>query len=180
MGADSHESAKRGYKRAPGKRRKYHGPPASEAWCWFTREMANSPAFRALSGNGLKIIFRLLEEHMAHGGEANGELIVTHHQFAEYGIRLASVAQAIREAEYLGFITVDRGIAYKGGHEPNTYRLTWIGDFRDAPPTNNWKGISEPQISVWKDRNKQEAERKRHFKAKKRPISDGVVVPIRA
>jgi hypothetical protein len=180
MGTDPHESARRGQRRPVGKRRKHHGPPASEAWGWFTRELINSPAFRALSGNGKNVLFRVLEEHMAHGGEANGELIVTHAQFAEYGIRLASVAQAIREAEYLGFIAVDRGIAYKGGHEPNTYRLTWIGDFRDAPPTNNWKGISEPQILVWKDRNKQEAAQKRARKIKTPPIGTGKVVPLRA
>jgi len=117
---------------------------------------------------------------MAHGGEANGELIVTHEQFAAYGIRLASVANAIREAEYMGFISVDRGIAYKGGHEPNTYRLTWIGDFRDAPPTNNWKGIGEPQILFWKAQNKQKAAQKRLRNVKTPAIGEGNVVPIRA
>ena len=179
MGTDPHESAKRGLRRPVGKRRKHNGPP-KEGWIWMTRDMINSPAYRSLSGNAIKVIFRVLEEHMAHGGQENGDLIVTHAQFADYGIRLASVAQAIREAEYMGFIAVDRGIAYKGGHEPNVYRLTWIGDFRDAPPTNNWKGISEPQISVWKERNKQEGARKRLTKARKLPVADGVVVPIRA
>lgn len=180
MGTDPHESAKRGQRRPVGKRRKHHGPPSTGGWAWFTRELINSPAFRALTNNGSKVIFRLLEEHMAHGGFENGLLIVTHKQFEAYGIRLASVADAIREAEYLGFITVDRGIAYKGGHEPNTYRLTWIGDFRDAAPTNNWKGIGEPQIAVWKERKKQEAAQKQARKTKKARSADGVVVPIRA
>lgn len=180
MGTDPHESARRGQRRPVGKRRKHHGPPTTEAWAWITRELINSPAYRALSGNGLKIISRLLEEHMAHGGEANGELIVTHKQFAAYGMRLASVADAVREAEYMGFITVDRGIAYKGGHEPNLYRLTWIGDFQDAPPTNNWKGIGEPQIQLWKDQNKRKAAQKRARKVKATPNGAGNVVPIRA
>lgn len=180
MGTDPHESARRGLRRPVGKRRKHHGPRKDEPWVWMSRDLISSPAFRALSGNGLKIIFRVLEEHMSHGGQENGELIVTHAQFADYGIRLASVAQAIQEAEYMGFIAVDRGTAYRGGHEPNVYRLTWFGDFRDAPATNNWKGIDDPHIAVWKERKKQKAELKLTRKAKRPRVSEGVVVPIRA
>jgi hypothetical protein len=177
MGTDPHESARRGLRRPMGKRRKHNGPP-KEGWIWMTRDLISSPAYRSLSGNALKVVSRVLEEHMAHGGQENGQLIVTHAQFAEYGMRLASVAQAIQEAEYMGFIAVDRGIAYKGGHEPNIYRLTWFGDFRDAPPTNNWKGIGEPQIAVWKERKKQKAAHKQARKTKKARSTDAVIVPL--
>lgn len=178
MGADRHERARQAGVKA-GRKRRYNGPPKDEAWGWLSREMISSKAFRALSGNAYKVIFRLAEEHMAHGGTENGKLLVTHKQFADYGIRLASVADAIREAEYFGFIVVDRGIAFKGGHEPNLYRLTWLGDLEDAPPTNQWKAIGEQHVEIW-------AQRKRTVSLKRKKLKQlrvdriGVVVPLKA
>jgi hypothetical protein len=40
----------------------------------YTREMIESPAYRALSLQGRKILRRLEIEHMAHGGAENGRL----------------------------------------------------------------------------------------------------------
>ena len=180
MGADRHERARHGLASAPGKRRKYQGPPKDAQWIWFTREMIESKAFRSLSGNGLKILLRISIEHMAHGGVCNGDLVVTHDQFANFGVRRASVADAIREVEFLGFISVDRGIAYKGGHEPNVYRLTWIGDLRDAPPTNEWKGIGDVQISIWQSRLKDQRATKRKNTERKRQRRTSNVVSLHA
>ncbi|KQT04091.1 hypothetical protein ASG50_17940 [Rhizobium sp. Leaf386] len=151
VGADRHEGARKGGAKVV-IRRKYNGPPKDEPWLWLTRELINSEAFRALSGNAMKIVMRVGEEHMAHGGTDNGKLLVTHKQFAAYGIRLASVAEAIREAEFFGFLAVDRGMAYKGGHEPNLYRLTWLGCHNGFAPTNQWKGIGDQHVKVWRER----------------------------
>ncbi len=153
MGADRIERARRGEVKTA-RRGKNAGPPKNEAWIWMTREMITSEAFRALSGNAIKVLMRLADEHMSHAGLENGMLLVTHKQFAAYGIRLASVAEAIREAEFFGFIDVDRGIAYRGGHEPNLYRLTWIADLNHAPPTNRWKDKGEQDVQLWAHRRK--------------------------
>ncbi len=80
------------------------GPPKGEPWVWLTMSYLESPAYRALTGNALKLLSRLQIEHLAHGGACNGNLIVTHDQFQEYGIRLASVSEAIKLCEYLGFL----------------------------------------------------------------------------
>jgi hypothetical protein len=180
VGADRHEAARRGLRTTSTLKRKFDGPPKGSPWVWFPRELVISPAFWAATGNAKNVVFRILEEHMAQGGKHNGQLIVTHQQFAQCGVRLASVAQAIREAEFLGLIAVDRGYAYRGGHEPNIYRITWIGNFKDEPPTNEWRGIGTAQISVWRERLAMDQAQKRSRKAAKRNLQGGNIVPLRA
>ncbi len=180
MGVDQNEKAKRGQRRAVGARPKHMGPPEGSAWIWMDRALINSVAFKALSGNGLKVIFRILEEHMAHAGTQNGKLIVTHKQFKEFGIRLASVAEAIREVEYFGFISVDRGIAYRGSHEPNVYRLTWLGNHENAPATNRWKVMTKSDVLIWKRRKTEKtADLSKRRAAKQVQLPDNVI-PLRA
>lgn len=149
MGADRHEGGRRGGAKI-GMKRQYNGPPKEGGWCWFTLDMMTSAVFRSLSKNAMKVLMRIAVEHMSHAGTSNGKLIVTHKQFSEYGIRLASVADAIREAEFLGFIKVNRGLAFKGSHEANVYTLTWLGNHRDYPPTNEWKGYTPQHVRAWK------------------------------
>lgn len=180
MGADRHERARMTGKQTPRRKRRYDGPPKDASWLWMSREQINSVAFRALTGNAIKVIMRICEEHLAHGRLENGKLIVTHKQLAEYGIREASVAEAIREAEFFGFISVDRGAAYKGGHEPNIYRLTWLGDFRDAAPTNQWKGISEAHVQAWKVQKRAKSTNRRTARANREHRRQLKVVPLHA
>src|SRR6516162_3665729 len=99
---------------------------------WSPRliEMLRSPAYRALSLSGHRIISRIEIELADHGGNCNGELPVTKQDFAEYGIDHNSIAPGIREAEALGFIRVtQRG---RGGNaeyrKPNLFRLTFAHD----------------------------------------------------
>jgi hypothetical protein len=179
MGKDRHEASKRGQGKKVGGKRRYAGPPVDQPWAWFTREMINSPAFRAVPPSAFQVLFRLLEEHMAQGGTRNGDLIVTHDQFEESGVRKASVSAWIKALEFLGFIHVDRGRSYRGDSEPNRYRLTWLGDLHDAPPTNNWKGISEPQIQVWQKSKKQKSAETRKKAFSRKAVAMGRnVVPL--
>lgn len=180
MGADRYERARRDGKQSLGRKRRNDGPPKDASWMWMSRDQINSVAFRALSGNAIKVIVRICEEHLAHGRLENGRLIVTHKQFAEFGIREASVAEAIREAEFFGFINVDRGAAYKGGHEPNIYRLTWLGDYRDTAPTNQWKGISETHVQAWKAQKRSKSAAQRIAQANRKHRRQLNVVPMRA
>jgi hypothetical protein len=104
------------------------------------KDMLESAAFRALSFPARQVLDRLELEHMNHGGQENGALIVTHDQFEAYGVRRASVSKAIAELENRGFVEVTkRG---RGGNAdfraPNTYRLTYL-PVGSQPPTDDWR-----------------------------------------
>jgi hypothetical protein len=107
-------------------------------------EMLESPAYRAISLSAHMVISRIEVELAHHGGNDNGQLPVTIDQFVEYGMHRSSVAPAIREAEALGFIRVERG---RGGNaeyrRPNKFYLTfsnWRGS-KAEPPSHDWKHI---------------------------------------
>ena len=106
--------------------------------------MLELPAYRKLSMSAHMVISRIEVELAHHGGNDNGQLPVTVDQFVEYGMHRSSVAPAIREAEALGFIRVERG---RGGttdyHRPNKFYLTfsnWQGA-KAEPPSHDWKRI---------------------------------------
>lgn len=137
--------------------KRYTSPPkpgkgnadAGQRWQWLTWELINSPAFRTLSGNALKAFFCIILEHIAHGAFANGKLIITHQQFREYGVTGEYIADAIDELEYKGFIKITRGRAGAGTAHPNRYRLTFVGDYEGAPPTNEWKRCTAERCEKW-------------------------------
>ncbi len=60
-------------------------PPEGTSWCWLTAEMLESPAWRALTGNALKVVLRIALEHLKHGGVENGLLPVTYKDFGKPG-----------------------------------------------------------------------------------------------
>ena len=79
-----------------------------------------------------------------HGGNDNGALPVTKLDFVEYGIHHEAVAPAIREAEALGFIKVERGRGGNAEHrKPSMFRLTFAHNrnSRAEPPTHDWRKI---------------------------------------
>lgn len=105
---------------------------ASEAW---------RTAGRAARG----ILDRLELEHMAHGGNENGNLTCTYDDFASYGIRRKSIAPALNELVELGLIEiVARG---RGGNaayrHASRYRLTYLAT-RSAAPTDEWRRYVAP------------------------------------
>ena len=48
-----------------GRARRLRSPPRGESWIWLTRELLESPAWRALNPNARKLIDFLLVEYMA-------------------------------------------------------------------------------------------------------------------
>jgi hypothetical protein len=104
--------------------------------------MIESPAWRALDMQDRRALDRIWLEHMNHAGTANGELIVTHQNFRESGVRGDSVADAIERLEALGWIDIMlRGKAsFDGAHFPSKYSLTWLPQVRPFKlATNRWK-----------------------------------------
>src|SRR4051812_25955695 len=75
--------------------KKMNKPPVGEPWIWLTREILESCAWRALSHAGQKIVFRVILEHLAHGGSQNGDLPVTYRDFEHYGVGSNSIYPAL-------------------------------------------------------------------------------------
>jgi hypothetical protein len=126
-------------------------------------EMLESPAYRALSASGHKVISRIEIELGHHGGNDNGRLPVTTNDFVKYGMHRTSVAPAIREAEALGFIRItERGRGGNAEHgTPNLFFLTFA-QTRDSgkhPPTHDWrrfKTLDEAEEAAQSARNKKD------------------------
>jgi hypothetical protein len=108
-----------------------------------TIEMLRSPAFRALSLTGHRILARIEIEHAKHGGKNNGKLPVTHADFQEFGIHHHAVGPGLREVSALGFVEqTQRGFAGVGEHHrPSLFRLTYLGA-SGAAPTDDWRQIT--------------------------------------
>jgi hypothetical protein len=119
-------------------------PPSGEPWIWLTREMVESPAWRALSKPGMRFLSRVMLEHMMHGGTENGRLICTYDQCEEFGISRKHVWGAIENVVLCGFVdVVDRGQrAFGIARRPSTYALTWLPRIDGTAPTNRWKHFS--------------------------------------
>lgn len=110
-------------------------------------EMIESPAWRALSLSGRRVLDRIEIEHGHHGGSENGRLPVTFGDFEDFGISHKSVAPAIREVQALGFAEItERGRPSESdfGRHPNHFRLTYLNVRRGTrwhEPTDEWKQI---------------------------------------
>jgi hypothetical protein len=140
-------------------------PPKGEPWIWLTREMLSSPAWRALTPAALKVVKRVMLEHMAHAFTANGNLVVTYSDFREYGVRNRTVRTAIAIAEALGWldVTVRGKASFEDQRYPSRYALTWLPQPGSGKPASNrWRGIKTDQAAqaVVKDAlTRREAER---------------------
>lgn len=146
--------------------KKLNKPPLGEPFIWITREMISSPAWRALSETALKVIFRVLEEHMAHGGGQNGALPVTYDDFQRYGLRRSSIKAALEEAIALGFLErtkpgVRSYAEFKGA--PAHYRIAWLPTYGGARPTRRWARIQ----TLEEAREAVRASRSRHTRQRK-------------
>ncbi|WP_157861942.1 hypothetical protein [Methylobacterium sp. Leaf361] len=126
---------------ASSKDRKRNRPPEGP-WVWFTSEMMESPAWRAMSLNARLVVDRITVEHMAHAGTQNGALPVTFDDFERFGIRRGSIAAAIQEAAAIGFVDIaEQGTrgwgAFKG--RATRFRLAWLPTAAGDPETTRWR-----------------------------------------
>src|SRR5438067_2097010 len=123
-------------------------PPEGTSWCWITSEMLQSPAWRALSGNAIKIVMRVALEHLKHGGVDNGRLPVTYADFKRDGVRHNNVREAIQIATNLGWIERrDPGeVPWHGNvRAPGMFAVTWLPRHDGAPATNRWRHLATDQ-----------------------------------
>jgi hypothetical protein len=114
----------------------------SGAFVPHTLKLLSSPAWRALSREAHLLLGRIEIEHMRHGGQENGRLIIPYADLETYiGGHCRVVTRALLDVEALGLLQISRGRAGHGVyHLPNTYRLTYLAT-TDAPPSNEWAQI---------------------------------------
>src|SRR5271163_1494942 len=107
--------------------------------------MIRSPAYRALSLSGHKILSRLEIELADHGGDKgreNGNLIVTYSNFEAYSMDRHAIGPAISEVVALGFVEVtEAGCAgNENFRRPNKFRLTYR-HANGQNPTDEWEAV---------------------------------------
>ena len=163
------------------KQKRLNRAPEGEPFIWLTRSFLESVAYRSLSGSALQCLARIMIEQMAHSGTENGNLTSTYDQIAEHGVRRPSIAEAIRELAFYGFIRVKKGFAYRGEHTPSKYRLTWLPLPDGSPATNEWKAITTDHAKAWKFEKRQKNKAKKCFRDAKANLKVGTasnVVPM--
>jgi hypothetical protein len=105
-------------------------------------ELLRSPAYRSLSRWEHLALSRIEIELRNHGGNANGKLIVTTQQFADYGIERRKIPAALRALEALGIVGIPvRGRGGNAEHrQPNQFLLNYLCGAIDAHDqvTNAW------------------------------------------
>jgi hypothetical protein len=112
------------------------------------RSMLESPAWRLLPYLARQVFNRIDLEYLRHAGKDNGQLVVTYADLEIYtGCRnRRSLAQAVRQAEALGFLIVTRGRGGRGaGRQPNQFRLTYLQGQNGGPPGDEWKEIQSEE-----------------------------------
>ncbi|WP_333631690.1 hypothetical protein [Agrobacterium cavarae] len=169
--------------------RKFTSPPrsgeadagGSQRWQWLTIELLESAAFTTLSANASRAFFRIVIEHVSHAALENGQLVITHPQFVQYGVTGEYVADAIDELAYKGLIKIQRGRAGSGMAHPNRFTLTFVGDFEGAPPTNDWRNCSAAKCKQWAEVDRKRAAEKRGVvgRKKKSPLREAEIPPLR-
>jgi len=126
-------------------------PPKDMPWIWLTREMLESPAWRAMDMLAARrVVERIILEHMAHAGTENGNLIVTYADFSGYGIRDKTITTAIAVAEALGWIeiTVHGKASFEDQRYASRYALTWLPQpARGKHATNRWREIKTAEAA---------------------------------
>lgn len=134
--------------------REWGRPPRDSSWCWMTREMLSSPAFRALSPKAVSILMRAALEHIAHGGAENGALVLTYED-ARRDCNITNrnaISQAFRELDAVGFLKAEvrGGRSFGDIRRPSRFRLTWLPSQRPglAPPTNEWKAFESRDTAL--------------------------------
>lgn len=105
------------------------------------RDLLASPAWSALSRQGVRLVTLLMIEYADHGGTENGRLKAPYDTLTSE-LRRETIKDVIHEARALGLIDVDFGRRTHGAMRlPSTYRLTWLGTPDGLMPTNEWKAI---------------------------------------
>jgi len=114
-----------------------------EPFVQIFRSVLNSYAWRAASRSCQLVIYRVLEEHMAHAGRENGNLPVTTLDFLKWGVDAKSLSAAEREAVALGLLCLARrGRAGNAEHRAeHRWGIPFLKDAKGRYFGTEWKGF---------------------------------------
>lgn len=147
MARKDHRGRTGSHSARPAKRRRGE---ITEQFVPMVLSLLESDALASLSLAARRCLDRLLIEHMLHAGKENGALPVTYDDFAAFGVRRASIADALRELEAAGLIEfVVRG---RGGNreyrKASVFRITFLWT-PEAEPTDEWrKFVAHPDRDI--------------------------------
>lgn len=127
----------------------YRSPPKGTPWIWLTEDFIFSPAYKSLSANAQRVLWRVIGEYLNKNRNENGRLIVTHPDFVAYGATGRLIADAIDELIFKGLIRARRGKAADGTSHPTLFRMTFFGDFEGSAPTHDWKALGPEDVERW-------------------------------
>lgn len=157
-------------KPASGDFRKVSTAPEGEPWVWLTRELVASHAWRSRSLHCVRLIDFLLIEHMNHAGRENGCLAAPYSQLVQFGLGRRYISSAIKEAEAVRLIEVERGGKKNAvADHLSRFRLTFLPCKRRdlktrsdywAAASNEWEKTTPSDVKAFRRANK-EARKKR-------------------
>jgi hypothetical protein len=155
-------------------------PKGQGGWMAETRELLESDAYRTLSINARRVLDRVKIEHISHGRNRNGSLIITHDQFIEYGVTSDLVADAIEECAFKGLMKVQRGRAADGTPHASLYTLTFDGTHDGLPATNGWRKFTMDDAKEWTVRRKNLMDERAKVAARRKnsPLGDRLIAPL--
>jgi hypothetical protein len=130
-----------------------------EPWTPRRHSMKISPAYRVLPLYARRVLDAIEIELENHAGKDNGRLIVPYITLGPYCCTANDriLAQAIRELEILGFITVIHVHAKGPEYAPNMFGLTYAPGHDGSPPTDGWKEITSRRSTRTSRRSQKEA-----------------------
>ncbi|MBB3148770.1 hypothetical protein FHS21_005218 [Phyllobacterium trifolii] len=117
----------------------------------FPHEVAQSLAYRSLSGNAAKILHRLVLEHTLMFRKQNGNLIVTHRDLRDEYVTHNRIVEAIDELDFKGLIKVAKGKGH-GTALVSTYTVTFYPTSDGLKPTDDFKKCDLALVEAWQKR----------------------------
>lgn len=119
-------------------------PPKDQGgWMAVTKDILESSSYPSLRANAHKALDRLRVEHISYMRPENGNLIVLHEQFYDYGVTAEYVADALDELAFKGLIKRRTGRAGNGTAHPTIFTLTFDGTRDGLPTTDDWKKLQK-------------------------------------
>lgn len=107
-------------------------------------EMLRSPAWLSAPPQLHRMLDRIEVEHLSHGGNENGNLLIPYLQFEQCGISRRQIRALCDLGEALGLIEVFK-LSERGDgrvRPPNAYRLTYVPAAGKRAPTDEWRAVS--------------------------------------
>jgi hypothetical protein len=121
---------------------------------WIPLWILKSEAWRNLSINARRVIYRLLIENTNHRAERNGKLRVSFDQFVDHGVGRRLIKPALDELVDSRLIVITKGPPRGTLRAPNLYRITFLGTLEGPPIRRPAMSAGpnniQPLINSWK------------------------------